>query len=468
MQSIPTGGYVLVGVDDAGVPSSRLGQLDVKQFDPANLHRIAEGYLPTVQVRSATHNIDGVTVAIIWIGPPEPPGAAIIVRDGQYQDRAKSKHVFSAGDVFVRRGTQSLRWRPSDLPIVLKRWEDSIREEERRRASAYFAQVEVGERGRAIAQGPVGALTWRLASEEFDAALLEAMRADDSVTLRRLILSFGADAASLVRGEVEELDLLLDRLLAALAVAVTYVDKELFNQLLGVLVDVYRTALDSSGNALPSDDSWPQALMWRVVTGVEAVGGLAVRLKQLWAVRPLAQPDQRLSLQMREPSWIRHAVTAASWANLLFTAPSEEGAEPTKIGGPVVAVARQLVERIPALRPDTQVSPFELNVAPEAYDKVLDSLIQFDVFWCIIAVADSGRYHNQFPSFASFYPHRADPALELLINDPEARGVVLEEDAVNLKDAMKSVVDVAAQVAASERRWPWHSDSETVEGFLSS
>ncbi len=122
----------------------------------------------------------------------------------------------------MRRGTQSVRWLPSDLPGVLKRWEDSIREDERRRATAYSSQLIRGERARAIAQGPLGSLTWRLASEEFDAAFLEALRDGDSVTLRRLILTFGADASALLNGDdPQELDLLLDRLLAALAVTVT-------------------------------------------------------------------------------------------------------------------------------------------------------------------------------------------------------------------------------------------------------
>lgn len=41
MQSIPTGGYVVVGADDRGVVSDKFGQLNVADFDPANLHRIA-------------------------------------------------------------------------------------------------------------------------------------------------------------------------------------------------------------------------------------------------------------------------------------------------------------------------------------------------------------------------------------------------------------------------------------------
>lgn len=468
MQSTPTGGYVVVGADDRGVVSNKFGQLNVADFDPANLHRIAQSYLPTIQVRAATHDIDGVTVAVIYVGPPEPPGVAIIVKDGQYPDGNTSRTVFTPGEVFVRRGTQSVRWLPRDLPGVLKRWEDSIREDERRRATAYNSQLLRGEHARAIAQGPLGSLTWRLASEEFDAAFLEALRDGDFVTLRRLILTFGADASALLNGDdPQELDLLLDRLLAALAVTVTYVEKTWFDELLGVLVDVYRSANDSRGNDRQPAEAASQKLMLRVAVGVEAVGGLAIRLKQLWAVRPLAMPDRQLQAQIREPSWIRYAVTAASRARLLYLAPGEDGGPRRQIGGPVIALARQLVERIPALRPDTQASPFELNSTPAANDKVLDSLIQFDAMWCVITVAHSGKVHHHYPSFASFYSYRAEPAFELLLDDPEARELVLGDiDAAMLKQAIRVVAEDALHTSAGEGSRPWRPESKKLTEYL--
>jgi hypothetical protein len=476
MQSLPTGGYLVVGVDDQGAVSNKLGELKAADFDPANLHRIAHPYLPTIDVRASTHDVDGVTVALIYVGPPQPPGVPIVVKDGQYPNGKGSTAVFAPGDVFVRRGTQSVRWLPGDLPGVLKRWEESIREDERRRARAYAEQLLEGERGRVIAAGPLGSLTWRLAAEEFDAAFLEAMRSGDAMALRRLILTFGADASALTGGDdPDELNLLLDRLLAALGLSVAYARRDWFDQLLGVLVDVYRSALGSMGNPRQTGghaSTGSQELMWRVAVGVEAVGGLAVRLKQLWAVRPLAMPDPQLMRLMREPSWIRHAVTAASWARLLYTSPSEEDGQRHEIGGPVVAVARQLVERIPALRPDTQVSAFELNSTPDANDPVLDSLIQFDVYWCVIAVAASGRANNCYPSFAPFYPHRAEPAFELLIDDPEARELLLADDAGEvgagdrLKDTLREVASVARHVARSEGRWGWWPESEKLIDYL--
>ena len=159
MQSIPTGGYVIVGVDGAGKPSEKFGKLVAAEFDPANLYKIAANYLPTLQLRSTTHELSGITVAIIHSLAPDPPNIPILTKDGQYaNDNGKSSTVFVAGDVFVRRGTQSIRWTPADVPALLKPWEQAIREDERRHMSARIDEVQVGTRGRDIARGPLGTL----------------------------------------------------------------------------------------------------------------------------------------------------------------------------------------------------------------------------------------------------------------------------------------------------------------------
>jgi len=468
MQSIPTGGYIVVGVDGSGKPTKRLGKLMSADFDPANIHKIAANYLPTIRVRATTHQLAGITVAIIHVTSPDPPNIPILVKDGQHGSGKDGATVFSAGDVFVRRGTQSIRWTPADVPALLKPWEDNIREDERRRATAYLEQVQVGERGRAIARGPLGAFTWRLASEEYDAAVLETMRENDELALRKLFLAFGADAASLIRNrEQDELDLLLDRLIASVALTVTYGQEDLFRELLAVLVDIYRSVLDAQGSpTTPNEDAAAQKLLWRIVVGVEAVGGLAVRLRRNWAVRPLAMPSAALSKQIREPSWIRHALTAASWSRLLYTLPANKIAQPAEIGGPVVALARQLVERIPALRPDAEVSRFELNTAPEPFDKVLDSLTQFDALWCVMAVASSGRDNDQYPSFAAFYSHRAEPALELLITDDTVRQELLGDDVDNLKGAITTVVNIAQELSFQQRHVSWGPRSNVISNYL--
>lgn len=471
-QSHPTGGYILVGVDGSGTPSTAFGSLQAASFDPANLTQLARNYLPTIKLSATTHIFNGVTIAVICIAPPDPPGIAIFVKDGQYPHPSGkgTKTVFRAGDVFVRSGTQSIRWTPTDLPRVLSRWEEFIREDERRRASAYAQTILTGQRGRAIASGPVGALTWRLPSGDFEAGVLEAVRAQDSITLRALVLEFAADGSALIAADdVQEFQLLLDRLTAALALTITYELQPLFEQVLSVLTDIYVAAVDPLGNAKHAPDHRFADRMWRIAVAVEALGGLAVRLDALWAVRPLAMPTTRLINLIREPSWMRHAVTRAAGVNLLYTASAGDPQKQVPIGGPLVAVARQLVERIDVLRPDAQVSPFILNAAPDEDDRVLDSLIQFDVYWCLAAVARSGNYFDQFPSASAFYARRAAPAFERLITDADARDFVLREDADNLKLAIRIVAETAESLSWNDYHRPWSiRDSPIIAEYFDS
>ena len=465
-QSYPSGGYIVIGVEDSGSLVPAPGTLDPKQFDPANLTQIAHSYLPTIRLAAATHIIEGTLVALIYVGPPNPPGLAIFVKDGQYVDGGKPKTAFRTGDVFVRRGTRSVRWHPGDLAWVLKPWEDQIREDERRRSVSYAQTVSDGNRARDLAAGPLGSLTWRVSSDDFDRALLEVLRAEDRMALRSLMLGMGADGHALLRAaEVDEMQLLLDRLTAALALCITYEQEETFHEFLAVLASLYAAAIDGNGDALPSPDGYFAARLWSIGVAVEGLGGLAVRLGANWAVRPLTLPGDRLRSAIREPSWIRHALTQAARANLLHTASRSDPDSTVAIGGPVVAVARQLVERIPALRPDTTVTPFELNDAPEAGDEVLNSLVQFDVFWCIIAVAN-GHDWNSYPSFAAFFDSRALPAFERLVTDLAFRELLLNGDADKLKPAMLAVVEEAQGIAMNDYRRPWSlHQSRVVKAF---
>ena len=132
-------------------------------------------------------------------------------------------------------------------------------------------------------------------------------------------------------------------------------------------------------------------------------------------------------------------------------------------------MARQLVERVSALRPDTQVSAFVLNSTPDEYDRVLDSLIQFDIYWCVAAAARTGRDWDQYPSAAAFYARRASPAFERLITDDEARTLVLADDADNLEEAITIVVETAQSISWNSYHRPWDiRESTIVTGYFAS
>ncbi len=107
--------------------------------------------------------------------------------------------------------------------------------------------------------------------------------------------------------------------------------------------------------------SSPAPRLWlEIGTWVESAGGLAVRLREWWAIRPLVlQPYT--SGGEHYNNWLRHSLTEAARANLLVN----DAGKP--IAGAFLGFARLHADRLPALRPDmpTVNAEFVLGVPPQ-------------------------------------------------------------------------------------------------------
>ena len=111
------GGYLVVGVDETGVPTGEVSEEQAALFDESRLRSKTLRYLAEpLDLRTATHIVDGARVVLIHIGP-HPDGVAIIAADGAIGD----KTIFRKGDVFVRHGTASERWTHLDLVRLKER-----------------------------------------------------------------------------------------------------------------------------------------------------------------------------------------------------------------------------------------------------------------------------------------------------------------------------------------------------------
>lgn len=78
-----------------------------RHFDEATLRPKLEKYLTAPVVHAACREVDGQTVALIYVAP-DPNGWCVIHTDGEYDDaNRKPKIVF-------RHGTSSERWNDAD------------------------------------------------------------------------------------------------------------------------------------------------------------------------------------------------------------------------------------------------------------------------------------------------------------------------------------------------------------------
>lgn len=121
------GGYVVVGSAGDGTAVGIEGNHVRRDFDEARLRGQLRRWLPEIDLRCAVHDLEGLTVALIWVGG-HPDGFAIMAADGQYQDEAGNVvTVFREADVWVRRGSSSIRASYQDMVQLRRRLGDRVR-----------------------------------------------------------------------------------------------------------------------------------------------------------------------------------------------------------------------------------------------------------------------------------------------------------------------------------------------------
>lgn len=442
------GGYIVVGADDHGRVTEGIPPANVRLFDEATLRGRVRRYLPDIEIRSAVHLFEGAQVALIWIGP-HPHGFAIFAADGQYPDGAdRSQTVFRQGDVYIRRGSASVRADQRDMEQLRLRFV----EQERTRIRREWAADIVAQGGQATARETASrsALGWQLDADAFLDAAVEHVRAGDTIPIRLLLASVKLTATELIeRGNNDALTQLLDQLACLAALGMTIQIDWLFDEAVVGLAAVYEAGHDRF--VQPLSDGTPASVVWlETAVRVIGLGGLAVRMQRWQAVRALAlrpgEADKPTSLHR---TWIRHALTQAARGNLFAR---ERDGQPVQIS--VLVLARETVDRLACLRPDL----------PAASDAVLDSLCQFDALGGVAALAN-GTDSNVYPSFGAFNEYRTEPALVRLIRDPAVREAIGPIDNQSLANALRYL----DRSARSEffMNWDQYYDA-TINEFLAS
>ncbi|MEV4830560.1 ATP-binding protein [Micromonospora sp. NPDC049257] len=449
MLSRPHGGYLVVGVDDRGQPVAP--GLHAADFDSSRLRDILAKHLEgSIDVRSAVHDINDVPVALIYLARRADGLFPIIKSDFTYTEPGGAqKTALRAGDVFVRDGTSTRRWRSADLPTLLAPYVETARREERARIDDIVAAVRQQYRGLEAAVGPAAALTWQLGQDDFDTAIIELSRRRDQVPIRLLGFDIARDGCALLddpgtdaSGRLQDL---LDRAVSALAYGIVLDDEDLVERLTRALYKIYihGLVLDQPRNDVDA------TVQFTIVARVLAAIALAVRIGAWWAVRPLTlQPVGTEPDAYERTSWLRHAMV---WNSRWNTAPTSADGHP--IPGVLIAQAREIITRVPALRRDVAapVGAFAVGETPQRDDSLLDSLCQADLLWCLVAFLHGGKDGTRdfYTSFAALYEHRVQPMVHrLLTDDLVVTAVFPDSTPENLREAIAVVLRMASSEGA--------------------
>lgn len=451
------GGHLIVGVKEDGTSSPRFSDTLASHFDEATLSAKIRGYVE-VDIVSAVHEIDGGPVAIVYVAA-HSNGFAVMKKAGTYAlsgGSGKQDKAFDAGEVFVRRGTATVRWSPEEAHAAVERAMASRREAWRAEFRADMEATGVlGQQARQISEAPAGAFTWQLDNTGFAATLIELLRRNDDIPIKLALEQIARNASTAVAsGDRDTLDTILDRLATAGAVALRVDRQQLFADVVAALVAVYNLGTDpSTGYPRTELGAIPPAQLWLdTISRVFALGALAVR-KQAWnavhaliAQRPAGRENDYYS------AWLRHALTMAARAGLLNTDSGTRGGEVSLLEFP-----REVVNRLPELRPDMR----------EDDQRILNSLTQFDLLGCVGSMVEWDELDDNvwYPNFSRYNWPRAEPALQLLIDDPNARRSIAPVDDARLAQMIREISHFAGREGLRYAVLPgWNSD--TVERFL--
>ncbi len=449
LQGEASGGYLLLGADDRGQVTGDLDAVATALLDETVLRDKIKKYFPYPPLlQVGVHQIDGHKCALVYVAPA-PEGFTVMAANGAYEDPPGTARLpFRKGDVFVRQGTSTQRWSQADAADRLARFAQKAKDRWRKDLALDLEHLNIG--APAVSPSTARTLGWELDGTSFDGLILEALRTDDDISLKALLLQLpGRVEAALSDGRWDDVATLLDRAVSLGALVLTYERRRWLPTLIKSLLRVY--SLAGRPNLLTSEAS--KARLWLlIVERVYALGALATRLREWSAVSELAVAKPTGSDFDYFHSWLRHASVAAARTGQTGGSTPEEEAEHQ-----ILARAHNVIRTVDALHPDV----------PADADDVTTSLCRFDALAAVAVVSVSGDPTGRsfYPHFSRYYPNRTIPALEAVIQDPKVRaGVFPSADETLLARALAELLRLA-QSEGMRFTW-WGADSRVVAEFL--
>ncbi|QBX55065.1 ATP-binding protein [Nocardioides seonyuensis] len=423
MGNLPEGGYIVLGVKDDGTLAVNDDPLDLtgRPYDPSKLRDHVKNWCEApVNITSAQHDVEGRNVVLIYVFP-NPDGLPVPASKTAEAPTAdgKMRTVFRQGEVLLREGPTNVRLRYSHWNTLLARYRQQARDEARHDADALVNRVVQS----LDAAQPGGKTEIPLDEAMSGEALITAVgalfEAGATVQMRRFLNTVRA-TASTPRNNADR-DRALDALGLIACQAVLYDQKDTYNAAIEALWRVYNAGGSSPQHVLSTgaDRDTGEHLL-AVILRVYAVGALVVREKRWGYLTSLVLRSVDVSPTYGYASWLRHGLVYAARVDLL------QGDEGRHRGGQALSLARALIAGRAPLRPDYAVDvalPPAEDLASD--DWILNSLCQFDVWWCVLARAstEADGFHGGifYPSCAAFHQYRSQPAIDAIALNEEAR-----------------------------------------------
>lgn len=465
MMSLPEGGYIIIGVDNDGRYAAGHAPIKKSLFDSAILLQKLTAYVDgRVNIVSQVHDVelpDGSPwqIALIFAGPPPNLLPLVIKKQGEYERTGGKNKViaFRIGQVLVREGTTTSKLRAEFWPRLLERYVESVREDTRKNIDALVSRIvgSIRDQEADVRSSPSDGRRPTAVPTPIDVEMdvqTFAIAADALIEtgslprLDRFLMQAGAQLRqSAASGHYMPGRGILDRIFILATSAVLYGNHDQLDRIMRVLFDYYRAIpqiADATSNTAPHEKQ--SATIWfDVLSRLYLLGALAFRQNKWSALRSIVLRRFKVHENFSYASWLRHAITSAARAEVLNDNRSDNR------GAPVISRAIQIANEVPELRPD-------LPGPDNLYARLVNSLCEFDVIWCVLAqsVTDRPDATDFYPSSSELDQEHANGAFVLLADDDEARRTLFPDKSdQEVGSAMLYVYSRAFRQAMNHPGW---------------
>jgi hypothetical protein len=443
MESLSEGGYIVVGADNHGAPSGMFTPGSTKDFDEQKIRsRVVSILGEPLNFSAALHRMGSDHYLLIGVGP-NPDGMRIMAKDAEYAGRK----IWSAGDVFVRRGTSSVRWNQHEARGIIERVVASRKEEWRK---DIYETIRVGTP--AFEPGGFVNVNVEMPANSFATATIELIRRNDEVGLDLLLRKTVNGAVALVDAAggrdasavATELGDQLDRLDIIAAFSARYSRSEIYSR----AVEGYRNIYEAVDEDYVSQPRRFPLGHREVLLHLYALGAFLAQEK-LWA--ELAMLARLTPVATHGGYWkslFRKAEVMVARAELLT---DDEGA---RIG---------LIE---AAKP---VTAHLYDLLSEGIPRdITNLLVEFDVYR---GIANAGRDDTEklgaYTNFAFYDARRAGAAFLTLLDERSAREALFDGTDAELATLYRRMDRAAQTEAFAFSGWEGFEDPR-LESFADS
>lgn len=429
MESLPDGGYIVIGADNYGAPSGMFKPDAARDFDEQKIRsKVAAVLGEPIDLSAALHRIESNDFVVIGVGPNRD-GMRIMSKDGEREN----KTVWRTGDVFVRRGTSSVRWNQHEARGLIERAIATRKEDWRR---DIFETIRVATP--AFEPGGFVNINVEMPAESFGAAVTELIRRNDDVGLDLILRKTINNGMALLddatvkdaRALASELGDQLDRLDIIAALSARYSARTVFRRALDGYRAIYE-AVDEDFVSVPR--RFPLGHK-EVLLHLYAVGAVLVQEKRWEHLSALVRLTPVSTHNGYWKSLLRKAEVMVARAQLLN---DEDG---TRTG--LIEIAKPIGTHLFELLGDRQ--PRDLA----------NLLVQFDVYR---GVATAGKDENgklgAYTNFAFYNSARAEPAFLTVLDDPLARTALFDGNEAELATVYRHMNSAAIREAFAYNGW---------------